>query len=122
MVSPNSIELLKSLDVGDSLVGRVARVLDDARVVMNFRGVELVATTTVPLSAGAQIEGIVQTKGPPLVLRITSRHLSEKSASSKHKGTSCNQPSKDTRNNRTGLGEATDRLARGSSFEPRNRF
>lgn len=79
MAGPDSIDLLKSLDIGDLLIGRVAKILDDSRVLMDFRGTELVATTTLPVAEGVQIRGIVQAKGPPLVLKIVAEYSSEKS-------------------------------------------
>jgi len=78
MAGPESFDLLKSLRVGDLLVGRVTKILDGSRVLMNFRGAELIATTTVPMAEGIQIRGIVQAKGPPLILRILGGDLSEK--------------------------------------------
>ncbi len=79
VASPDSVKLLKRFEIGDLLVGRVSKFLDNSRILFNFRGVELVATTTFPVPEGTEIKGVVQAKGPPLVLRILQEHLPDKS-------------------------------------------
>ena len=78
MAGPDSSDLLNDLHVGDRLTGRVTEVLDSSRVLMNFRGRDLIATTTFPMTEGEQIRGVVHAKGPPLILRIISEHPPEK--------------------------------------------
>ncbi len=79
MAGPDAVALLKRLDVGDLLVGRVSKVLNDSHVLMDFQGVELVAKANVPMPEGAEIKGEVQAKGPPLVLKIVDDSLADKS-------------------------------------------
>lgn len=75
---PDISDLLGDLDVGDLLAGRVVKNLTGSRVLMNFRGTELFATTALPLTEGENVRGIVQAKGPPLILKILSDDVSEK--------------------------------------------
>jgi len=63
---------LKTLRVGDILVGRVTRVFEDTCVSLAVRGTRVLANTTVPVVEGEEVRGIVQTKGPPLVLKVLS--------------------------------------------------
>jgi hypothetical protein len=74
---PDSLAILKGLEVGDPLTGRVTRVLDGSRVLINLQGTEWVATTRVPMSEGIQIRGVVQAKGPPLIVKIVAEDLSQ---------------------------------------------
>ncbi|MBW2123440.1 MAG: flagellar hook-length control protein FliK [Deltaproteobacteria bacterium] len=62
--------------MGDLLTGRVVRVLGGSRVLMDIGGTELVGTTELPLYEGDQVEGVVKTKGPPIILKIVSRNTS----------------------------------------------
>jgi hypothetical protein len=78
------VEVLKNLSVGDLLIGRVARVLDDGRVLVTVRGTDVVATTTFPVAKGEQVRGIVQTKGPPLVLKVLSEGPSQRTSAVHH--------------------------------------
>jgi hypothetical protein len=66
----DSIDLLGDVEVGDPLTGRMVKRLAGSRMLMRFRGAELVTKTNLPLSEGDVVKGIVQAKGPPLVLKI----------------------------------------------------
>jgi hypothetical protein len=70
--------LLRILNVGDRLDGRVVKVLRGSQVLMSFQGTELIASTALPLARGELIRGVVQSKGPPLVLKIDHEGFSEK--------------------------------------------
>jgi len=78
MTGTDSLDVLASLEVGDALAGRVVKILQDSRILMRFQGRELVATSTLPLEEGEGVRGIVQSKGPPLILKIVREDLSEK--------------------------------------------
>lgn len=78
VTAPKCSDLLKDLGVGDLLNGRVVRPLHGSRVLMDFQGTELVAKTAIPLAQGEHVQGIVQAKGPPLVLKIVTNDLSDK--------------------------------------------
>ncbi len=77
-VGPGRVDVLKTLRVGDILVGRVTRVFEDACVSMTVRGTRVVANTTVPVVEGEEVRGIVQAKGPPLVLKVLSESPSQR--------------------------------------------
>lgn len=74
----DSLALLKSLNVGDRLSGRVVRIIGDSRLLIDVDGNELVATSPLSIRHGDRIQGVVLAKGPPLVLRILGGNLSAK--------------------------------------------
>ena len=53
-------------------MGRVTRVFEDTCVSLAVRGTRVVANTTVPVVEGEEVRGVVQSKGPPLVLKVLS--------------------------------------------------
>jgi hypothetical protein len=78
MTGPDILALSKGLQVGDLLNGHITRLLDSSRVMVSLRGSEWRATTPIPLAEGQQIKGVVQAKGPPLVLRLVVEEPSDK--------------------------------------------
>jgi|GEM_PF-2780651 len=75
---PGRVDVLKTLRVGDILVGRVTGVFEDACVSLAVRGTQVVAKTTVPVVEGEEVRGLVQAKGPPLVLKVLSENPSQR--------------------------------------------